>query len=194
MACCDAGGVGLLDDADDLAVLRAQDAAVARRVGQRRRQHRRRGGFGAVGGDQVGQGVGVQQRNVAGGHHHGAGEVGGQGGQPAADGVPGAVLLFLHRDVDRAAQRLGQLGDGRGDAVAVMAEHHDEMLRGDLGHRVQGVRQHAAARPACAAPSGCPSASGCRHRRPAPGPRIRPCTVICVHSVVSRRSVARTRT
>ena len=38
------GGVGLLDDADDLAVLGAQDAAVARRVGQRRRQHRRGGG------------------------------------------------------------------------------------------------------------------------------------------------------
>ena len=140
------GGVDLFDDADDLAVLGAQDAAVARRIGQRRGQHRRRGGLGAVGGDQLGQRVGVQQRNVARGHHDGAGEVGGQRGQPTADGVPGAQLLLLHRDVDRAAQRLGQLGDGRGDALAVMAEHHDEVLRGDLGHRVQGVRQHAAAR------------------------------------------------
>ena len=96
-----------------------------------------------MGGDQFGQRVGVQQRNVARRHHEGACEVGGQGGQPAADGVSGAELLFLHRDVDGAAQCVGQLGDRRGDAVAVMAEHHDEMLRGDLGHRMKGVRQHA---------------------------------------------------
>ena len=139
-------GVDLLDDADDLAVLCAQNASVARRVGQRRRHHRRRRGFGAVGVDQVGQGVGVHQRDVAGGDHDGAREVRGQCGQPAADGVPGAVLLVLHGDVDRATQRLGQLGHGGGDALAVMAEHHNEMLWGDLGDRVQGVRQHAPAR------------------------------------------------
>ena len=143
MACCDRVASACFDDADDLAVLGAQDAAVARRIRQRRGQHRRRGGFRAVGGDQFGQRVGVQQRNVARRHHDGACEVGGQGGQPAADGVSGAELLFLHRDVDGAAQCVRQLGDRRGDAVAVMAEHHYEMLRGDLGHRMKRVRQHA---------------------------------------------------
>ena len=42
------GGVGLLDDRDDLAVLGAQDAAVPGRVGQRRGQHGDGGGLGAV--------------------------------------------------------------------------------------------------------------------------------------------------
>ncbi len=96
-----------------------------------------------MGGDQFGQRVGVQQGNVARRHHEGACEVGGQGVQPAADGVSGAQLLFLHRDLDGAAQYVGQLGERRRDAVAVMAEHHDEMVRGDLGHRMEGVRQHA---------------------------------------------------
>src|SRR3954470_2964540 len=140
------GRVELLDDADDLAVLRAQNPAVPRRVGHRRRHHRRGSGFGTVGGDQVGKGFGVHQRNVARRHHHGAGELGGQGGQPAGDGVPGAALLLLDGDINRAAKRLGQLGHGRSDAFAVMAQHHDQVLRGDLGDRVQNVRQHAAAR------------------------------------------------
>ena len=68
-------GVGLLDDAGHLTVLRADDAAVAGRIGQRRGEHGRRGGLGAVRGDQAGQRVGVQQRHIAVGHHDDAGEV-----------------------------------------------------------------------------------------------------------------------
>ena len=95
--------------------------------------------------DQVGQRVGVQQRHVARGDHDDAVEVLGQRGQAAADGVAGAELLFLHRDLDRAAQLVGQLGDRGRDPVAVMADHDHEMSRCHLGDRVQRVRQHAAA-------------------------------------------------
>lgn len=56
--------VGLLDDADDLVVLRAQHAAVARGVGHGGGHHGDRGGFGAVACDEAGQGLGVEQRDV----------------------------------------------------------------------------------------------------------------------------------
>ena len=69
----------------------------------------------------------------------------GSAARPQRDGVAGAELLVLDRDVDGAAQLVGQLGDRGRDAVAVVAEHHDEVLRRHLGHRMQRVRQHAAA-------------------------------------------------
>ena len=138
------GGVGLLDDRDDLAVLRAQDPAVARRVRQRRGQHGHRGRLTAVRLDQGGQRVGVQQRDVAGGHHDDAGEIVRQRGQPAQCGVPGAQLLLLHGQLDGPAQLLGQLTDHRADAFAVLAEHHDKVGGRDLRDGMQGVRDHAA--------------------------------------------------
>ena len=47
--------------------------------------------------------------------------------------------------VDGPAELVGQLGDRGRDAVAVMAEHDHEVLRRHLGHRMQRVREHAAA-------------------------------------------------
>ena len=64
---------------------------------------------------------------------------------PHADRVPGAALLVLHGDVDRAAQRFGQFGDSGDDALTFVSEDDDQVLRGDLGHRVQHVGEHAAA-------------------------------------------------
>ena len=60
-----------------------------------------------MGGDEVGQGVGIEQGHVAGGDDDGALEVGRQCGQPAADRMSGSELPILDRDIDRAAQRLG---------------------------------------------------------------------------------------
>ena len=96
--------------------------------------------------DQVGEGGCVEQRDVAGDDHHGAVEVVGQRGQPASDGMAGAQLLVLHGDVDAAAQSVGERVDGGRHQLAVLTDHHDDVLRGDLGDGVQGVRQNAAAR------------------------------------------------
>ena len=59
--------------------------------------------------------------------------------------MAGAQLLFLDRDLDRPTQVIGQLGDRGCDAVAVMAKQDHETTRRGLGHRVQRVREHAAA-------------------------------------------------
>ena len=94
--------------------------------------------------DQIGQRVGVQQRDVPRGDDDGAREVVGQCRQPAGGGVPGAKLLLLDRDADGATDVVGQLDDRRGDAVTIVAKHDDKVLRSDLGRRIQGVRQHTA--------------------------------------------------
>jgi hypothetical protein len=94
--------------------------------------------------DQRGEGLGVQEWDVAGGHHDDAVEVVGQRRQPAQRGVPGAQLVFLYGHLDGSAQLVGQLADDRGDAFAVLAEYHDEVLGCDLRDGVQGVREHAA--------------------------------------------------
>ena len=138
-------GVGLFDDGDDLAVLRAQDAPVAGRIGQRRGEHGRNGGIGAVGGDQVGQRIGVEQRYIAVSDHDAAGEFVGQRRQAAADRVAGAELFVLHRDVDGSAEVTAQLLGGGCHLVAVLADHHHEVLRRYLGRRVHCMGQHAAA-------------------------------------------------
>ena len=56
--------------------------------------------------------------------------------------MPGAQLLLLDGDLDAAAQVGGQFIDGGADPLAVLAQHDREMLGGELGHRVQGVREH----------------------------------------------------
>ncbi|CKR53161.1 Uncharacterised protein [Mycobacterium tuberculosis] len=81
--------VGLLHDRHDFVILGAQDAAVAEGIIQRRGQHRHRSRHRAVGGDQVGQRVGVQQRGISRGDHDVAGVVIGQRGQPAEYRMPG---------------------------------------------------------------------------------------------------------
>ena len=142
------GGVGLLDNRDHLAVLCAQNPAVAPGVRHRGGQHRDSGGFAgrasAVRGDQSGEGVGVEQRDVTGGDHHHAIEVGGQCRQPAQRGMTGAQLLLLHRHLDRAAEVGRKFADHRRDALAILAEYDDQVLRGEFRDRVQRVREHAA--------------------------------------------------
>ena len=101
--------------------------------------------LGPVGGDEVGERVGVQKRDVTRCDHDDAVESGRERVQTAGGRVAGAQLFLLHRDRDGAAELAGQFRDGGGDRVAVVAQHHDQVLRRDLGHRVQCVRQHAAA-------------------------------------------------
>ena len=56
-----------------------------------------------------------------------------------------AELLLLDRDLDRPAQLVGQLGDRGRDLVAVMTQQDHKMSGRRLGHRMQRMRQHAAA-------------------------------------------------
>ena len=78
--------------------------------------------------DEFGEGVRVEQGDVARGDHDGAVEVVGQRGQPAADGVAGAELLVLHGDVDPAAEVVGKRLDGGRHRFPVLADHDDEVL------------------------------------------------------------------
>ena len=72
-------------------------------------------------------------------------EVGGERVQAAGRRVTRAELLLLHGNVDGPAEFVGELRHRRGELVAVAAENHDQVLRPDLGHRMQRVSQHAAA-------------------------------------------------
>jgi hypothetical protein len=101
---------------------------------------------GPVPADELGESVGVHQRHVGRGDHHGSREVGGQRGERAGDGVSGAPRVVLDGSVDGPTEVLRELGDGRSDAFPVGADHDDQVLRRDLGDRVQRVGQHAAAR------------------------------------------------
>ena len=70
----------------------------------------------------------------------------GSAASPQRDGVAGAELLVLHGDVDGAAQRRRRARSTAGMTCSRSLPTHDhEVLRRDLGDRVQGVRQHAAA-------------------------------------------------
>ena len=133
-------GVALLDDGRDGAVGLAHDAPVA-------------GGVLELGGQQgdgisalmvlsqeLLQGGGVQQRDVAAGDDDGPGEVLGQGGQPAGDGPPGTGHLVL---VGRngIGGDLGEVGD---DGVALVAHDDDEVLGLQPPGRGDGVVHQAA--------------------------------------------------
>ena len=96
-----------------------------------------------MGRDQAGQGVGVEQRNITGGDYHHAVEFLRQRRQPAQRSMPGAQLFLLHGHLDRSAEPGAQIADHRGDAFAVLAQHHHQVFGADLGDRVQGVPQHA---------------------------------------------------
>ena len=138
------GGVGLFDDADDVAVLGAQHPAVAGRVGQGGGQHRDQRRFGAVGGHQFGQGRGVEQRYVPRGHDDDPGEVLGQRAEPADHGVTCAQLLFLHGNLHVAVQVPADVEGGGRHAFPVAAHDDHEMPWRHLRHRVQRMGQHAA--------------------------------------------------
>ena len=101
MARSSARGVLLLDDADDVPALVAQDPAVAGRIGRRRRHHRQ-AAVAARGPHQRGQRLAPQERHVAVEHQD---QVAGeplQGGHRQLDRVAGPALLGLLDDRHRA--------------------------------------------------------------------------------------------
>ena len=81
--------------------------------------------LGAVGGDELGERVGVEQRHVAVDDEHVAVEVGRERVDGLLDGAAGAGDLVLVDD-----DALGQLrGDDLGDAVTLVAHDGDDVLR-----------------------------------------------------------------
>ena len=103
------GGVLVLDDLLDPPAVAAHDPAVARRVGEVGGDDRHRTAALGVGPGELDQGGAGEQRHVAAGDQHGAGEVGGQGQQAALDGPAGALDGVLVGEdevgVDRGAHR-----------------------------------------------------------------------------------------
>jgi hypothetical protein len=140
------GGVRLLDDADDSAVLRADYAPVSGRVRHPRREHRRGRKCRSVLADQFGQRVCVEHGHVARSDHDRAVEVGGQYRQAAPDGVSSAQLLFLHRDVHGLSDLVDELRDGACELVPVLADHHGEVLWRYVRDGMKDVGEHAATR------------------------------------------------
>jgi hypothetical protein len=98
-----------------------------------------------VAGHQVGQRVGVEQRDVAGRDDNDTAEIVGQRRQATQHRVAGAELLVLRCRVDRAPKGFGQFTDRVFDAPVITAEHHHQVLRRHLGDRMQRMCQHAAA-------------------------------------------------
>ncbi len=137
-------GVALLDDAHGATVGTADDTAVARGVVHHRRQHRRGVGVGDVGGDQLVERLGAQQRGVAGQHDDGRGvvEVVTRDGRHA-DGsrVTGAALghLLDEREVGPRGRQLRHLGH---HLVGAVADHERGRLRVQLAERVDDVQHH----------------------------------------------------
>ena len=119
-----AAGVALLDDAQHPVVGTADDPAVAGRVVQHRRQHGDGVVVGDVGGDELVERLGPQQRRVAGEHDDRrlvVEVVARDGRHPARRRVAGAALLELLDERDVRPRR-GELGDLRGDLLGVMAD------------------------------------------------------------------------
>jgi hypothetical protein len=50
---------------------------------------------------------------------------------------PRPAVWMLHGDVDCAPESAGEFVDDRHDAFLILAQHHDQMLWGHLGDRVQ---------------------------------------------------------
>ena len=94
----------------------------------------------AVGVDEARQRVGIQQRDVTGGHDDGSGEVVGECGEATADGVAGTELLVLECDDDR--RQIGRVADELPDLRTAVAEHGDELGGPEPGRRMQRMPQH----------------------------------------------------
>ena len=117
----------LLDDGLDGTVRVTHDAAVTGWVIQLHRQNGDCVTGGHVGVVKPADGFRTQQRNVAVGDDDGAGEVG-EWGKAALYRVACAVLLLLNGLCDLAAELCSNSLDGRGDLVALVTDHSNEVL------------------------------------------------------------------
>jgi hypothetical protein len=89
----------------------------------------------AEGGDQFGQRLGLQQRRVAGQHHHRARGVGRHRVERNPNRVAGAVLLLLHDGLG-VRRDVSQM---RGDLVAGVPDDDDRAGGVERGGRGQDV-------------------------------------------------------
>ena len=135
------GGVAVLDERDHATVGVAEDPAVAGGVGHGGRDDGDRGRRGRVGLEQAAEGLGGEQRDVAVGDEHRAGEVGGQRVEAALDGPAGAGHLVLVGDDDVGVE----LGHVLGDPVALGAHDDDEVVRMGPPGRRHGVLEEGTA-------------------------------------------------
>ena len=134
------GAVAVLDDALDVAVGVADDAAVAGRVVEDRRGQRRRRLLGLVLLDQRLEGLGPDQRTVAAQHERLAREIL-QMLLAAHDGVGGAQLLgLLHPDDVRRI-----VGKSLLDLVGAEPDDHVNLVYADTSARIEHIRQHGPA-------------------------------------------------
>src|SRR5581483_4545755 len=138
-------GVALFDHAHDVAVLAADDAAVAGGVVGVRGEHRARRTGEAVLLDEPGDRGGAQQRRVTGQHEHVAvvEVVVGEDRQPDAHRVAGPPLDVLLDEVEGEVGRL-LLQLLRDEVGAVTDDDHRLVDRG-LPERVEHVEHHGAA-------------------------------------------------
>ncbi len=128
-------------------VLAPDHAVVAGGVGQHRGEQRRRRPGGAMVAHQRGQRGGAHQRRVAGEHHDvavGVDEPVGEGGEPDGEGVAGPELRGLLDELDGERAR-GVVDEGLGHPVTPVSHHHDDLVHGKLGQRVEDVEDHGAA-------------------------------------------------
>ena len=128
----------------DPAVAPAQDAPVAARVLDTRRQHGGGVAGALVGVHEGGDAGRLQQGVVAGEDHDGGGVVDvvvGEGGQADDDGVAGATLdrLLDEQDVEGVGALVLHL---LGDALGAVAGHHDGAHDLQVGEGLEDVHDH----------------------------------------------------
>ena len=138
-------GVAVFDDPLRLAVVLADDAAVAGRVVDDAREQRGRVAVGDVGLDEVGERLGPQQRRVAGEDDDGrvvvVVVVAGERGHPDRRGVAGAVLLDLLDEGDVRPRRR-ELLHLLGHLLGAVADDERGAIGPQQFERVDDVQHH----------------------------------------------------
>ncbi|VWX51967.1 conserved hypothetical protein [Micrococcus luteus] len=138
-------GVLVLHDPLHEALGVADDAAVARGVLEGGGEHGDGVAVRLVVRDEPGEGLRGQQRDVTVGHHDGALEVRGQGGQAQLDGAAGARHVVLVGDRQRVDTQLGRNRlDVLGHAGPLVPDHGHEVLRRERPGRRERVAHEGA--------------------------------------------------